>query len=176
MHITYRNLSIRNATPADAELLCNWWNDGKVMAHAGFPDGLNTTPEAVASRLLSDSDDTGRRLIIETDGLPAGEMSYRNLGGGKAEIGIKICDWSRQNRGYGSLLLQMLIGSLFHDFGYTAVVCDTNLNNERAQHVYEKLGFRKLRGNRDAGRDQRGEWQSFVDYELSPADFQWLPG
>lgn len=37
------NICIRNATSDDAETLCIWWNDGSVMAHAGFPNGLYAT-------------------------------------------------------------------------------------------------------------------------------------
>lgn len=33
------NLAIRITTREDAALLCKWWSDGKVMAHAGFPNG-----------------------------------------------------------------------------------------------------------------------------------------
>lgn len=43
MHLQYRDLAIRNAAPADVPLLVKWWNDGAVMAHAGFPNGLHTT-------------------------------------------------------------------------------------------------------------------------------------
>ncbi|MBO4685706.1 MAG: GNAT family N-acetyltransferase [Lachnospiraceae bacterium] len=64
----------------------------------------------------------------------------------------------------------MLIAELFAR-GYEKIVLDTNLKNERAQHVYEMLGFRKLRVNIDSWRDQLGELQSSVDYELVPADF-----
>jgi ribosomal protein S18 acetylase RimI-like enzyme len=46
------------------------------------------------------------------------------------------------------------------------IVLDTNLKNTRAQHVYEKLGFRKMRVNVDSWQDQLGQWQSTVDYEL----------
>ena len=80
MLLTNTNLKIRNATAEDAELLCQWWNDGRVMAHAGFPNGLNTTPLEIAKALSADSDDTCRRLIIEVDGSPVGEISYRNKG------------------------------------------------------------------------------------------------
>jgi hypothetical protein len=31
---------IRNAYARDAKILSEWWNNGEVMAHAGFPDGL----------------------------------------------------------------------------------------------------------------------------------------
>ena len=41
MQIKKGNLLIRSATPCDAAILCKWWNDGKVMAHAGFPKGVS---------------------------------------------------------------------------------------------------------------------------------------
>ncbi|WP_438446465.1 GNAT family N-acetyltransferase [Gorillibacterium sp. sgz5001074] len=43
---------------------------------------------------------------------------------------------------------------------------DTNLSNERAQHVYEKLGFRRTAVRIDSWRDQLGNLQSSVEYEL----------
>jgi RimJ/RimL family protein N-acetyltransferase len=171
MRTTYNNLTIRNAEESDSEILAKWWNDGAVMAHAGFPNGLGTTAEKIAADIATDSDDTRRRLIIELDGTPIGEMSYHNLGDNIAEIGIKICDFSQQEKGYGRVLLSMLISTLFHDYGYKKIVLDTNLKNSRAQHVYEKLGFRKLRVNVDAWKDQVGQMQSVVDYELLPEEF-----
>ena len=47
MNLQYSNLTIRTAVPADAEQLAAWWNDGAVMAHAGFPLGLGITEEKV---------------------------------------------------------------------------------------------------------------------------------
>ena len=44
--IQYENLTIRQAEVADAKQLAAWWNDGAVMAHAGFPNGLGTTEGA----------------------------------------------------------------------------------------------------------------------------------
>ncbi len=175
MYLTHNDLVIRNATAQDAPQLAAWWNDGAVMVHAGFPNGLGTTAQAIAESLAADSDDTRRRLIIEQATVPIGEMSYRNVGGGTAEIGIKICDFTRQNKGLGKVLLSMLITSLFHDYGYEKIVLDTNLTNTRAQHVYEQLGFTKLRVNTDSWRDQLGRLQSSVDYELTEDGFvSWL--
>lgn len=37
MLLKHNNLIIRNATVDDAFQLALWWNDGKVMEHAGFP-------------------------------------------------------------------------------------------------------------------------------------------
>lgn len=171
MILEHKNLVIRNAAAGDARQLAAWWNDGKVMAHAGFPNGTGQTAQEIAASLEKDTDETHRRLIIEVDNAPAGEMNYRNLGGQTAEIGVKICDFSRQDKGLGKILLSMLIAFLFEDKGYRKIVLDTNLNNKRAQHVYERLGFRKLRVVENAWKDQLGEWQSSVEYELVPEDF-----
>lgn len=91
MELKHHNITIRNAVPEDALLLAAWWNDGAVMAHAGFPNGLGTTAEKVAQELAQDSDNTRRRLILLFGQVPIGEMVYRNLGNQAAEIGIKIC-------------------------------------------------------------------------------------
>ena len=170
MNLVLNDICIRNAVETDCQQLTDWWNDGKVMAHAGFPNGLGTTTEEVAMQISAEQDDRGRTLIIESCGKPIGEMNYHRLDGNVAEIGIKICDFDYQEKGLGPIALSMLIKELFST-GFEKIILDTNLNNERAQHVYEKLGFKKLRINIDAWEDQLGVMQSSVDYELTPEEF-----
>ena len=158
--IQYENLTIRQAEVADAKQLAAWWNDGAVMAHAG----LGTTEEEIIERFGN-----GCMVIEESDRL-IGECNYRNIADGVAEIGIKICETDCQNRGVGRKVLSMLIGWLFRN-GYSKIVLDTNLANTRAQHVYESLGFCKVRTNIDSWKDQLGQLQSSVDYELVEKDF-----
>ena len=160
MQMQYKNLTIRDAVAADAAQLAAWWNDGAVMAHAGFPLGLGTTVEKVIAGLGNG------RLVLEENERLIGEACYRKVGEGIAEIGIKICETDCQNRGLGRIILSMLIAWLF-ERGYEKIVLDTNLTNLRAQHVYESLGFRKLRINYDSWTDQLGNKQSAVDYELT---------
>ena len=170
MRIEYGNLTIRNAGAQDAAQLAAWWNDGKVMAHAGFPNGLGITPEEIMQKLAGDDDNMHRRLILECGGRAIGEMNYRNQMDRSAEIGIKICDFSMQEKGLGRQYLSMLIGALF-DMGYERICLDTNLKNIRAQHVYEKLGFEKIRVRENSWQDQLGAWQSAVDYALTQKNF-----
>jgi RimJ/RimL family protein N-acetyltransferase len=152
MELRQENLLIRYATISDAKILCTWWNDGKIMAHAGFPNGINTTEETIKKQILEESDETTRRWIIEIDGEPSGEMNYRNKGNGTAEIGIKICDFSKQEKGYGTTLLRMFIRYLFEQLNYEKIILDTKPNNQRAQHVYEKIGFTKTEMDENAVR------------------------
>jgi len=170
LHIKNEKLTIRDAVPSDATILCAWWNDGKVMAHAGFPKGLNTSALKVTKQILK-SNDQFRLLIIETEGIPIGETNYRLINPETAEIGIKICDFGFQGKGYGPILIQMLLEHLFVQLCLERVILDTNLKNVRAQHVYEKCGFKKIRVNPDAWKDQEGVWQTSVDYELTKNDF-----
>lgn len=87
---------------ADAELVTAWWNDGAVMAHAGFPNGLGTTIEDVIAGLGDGS------LVLEEGERLIDEACYRKVGEGIAEIGIKICETDCQNRGLGRVILSML--------------------------------------------------------------------
>ena len=90
--IQYENLTIRQAEASDAKQLAAWWNDGAVMAHAGFPNGVGTTEAEVIKGLGKGS------LVIEENHRLIGECNYRDLGDGVAEIGIKICEPDGQNR------------------------------------------------------------------------------
>lgn len=171
MSICLDGIRIRNAVSADGQQLADWWNNGAVMAHAGFPDGIGTTPDKVSREIAQESDEKGRTLIIEYFGLSIGEMNYRNLGDGKAEIGIKICEFDYQSKGLGRIILSMFIKELY-SMGFTRIVLDTNLNNLRARHVYESLGFQKISVNTDAWTDQLGNLQSSVDYELKRECFR----
>ena len=136
------------------------------MAHAGFPLGLGTTVEKEAARLPSPG-----RLMLEYKNQPIGEMNWRDVGENAAEIGIKICESTFQEQGLGRIYLSLLIKELFSR-GFARIVLDTNLNNTRAQHVYEKLGFRKVAIRENSWHDQLGNPQSAVDYALTPEDFR----
>ena len=180
MYLKNGNLVIRSAEIKDAVQLNTWWNDGAVMAHAGFPNGLGEALEDNIAGIKKNEKYLSQRCIIEIDSVLAGEMSYYLLEGNTAEIGIKICETAYQNQGYGSKLIWMLITYLFEDevlkekFPVHRIILDTNLKNERAQHVYEKLGFIKLRVNYGAWKDQLGVLQDSVDYEMTKEQFEQL--
>lgn len=169
MRLEREHICIRTAVAEDAAQLTTWWNDGSVMAHAGFPLGLGTTVEEVTRKLL-DENYNGMRLILEWNGTPIGEMCYRDMDDSSVDIGIKICNPDFQEKGIGRVALSMLIRHLF-SMGFSKIVLDTNLKNLRAQHVYEKLGFRKTAVMMDFWKNQVGEMESAVAYELTENTF-----
>jgi len=176
MTLTKDNITIRSATLADAPLLNTWWNDGAVMAHAGFPQGLGQSMEETRQQIAAYEGKLSQLCIIEIDGQPVGELSF-SIGQNEAQTGFKICDSSQQNRGFGRQIIWMTFTYLFTDEALNSrmpihrIFWDTNLNNKRAQHVYESLGATRLRVVEHAFTDQVGIPQSAVEYELTRENF-----
>ena len=69
MELRQDPLLIRSALSKDAAQLAAWWNDGAVMAHAGFPNGIGTDVDTVQKQLFNT--DT-HRLIVEFEGSTVG--------------------------------------------------------------------------------------------------------
>lgn len=176
VQITKGNIKIRSATLADAPLLNAWWNDGAVMAHAGFPKGLGQSLEETRQQIASYAGKLSQLCIIEIGGRPVGELSF-GIGQNEAQTGFKICDSSQQNRGFGKQIIWMTFTYLFLDEALNSkmpihrIFWDTNLKNKRAQHVYESLGAVRLRVVENAFTDQLGEPQNAVEYELTREAF-----
>src|SRR5690554_6411552 len=159
MIITKDNLTIRSAEQKDAIILTMWWNDGNVMEHAGFPLGINQSIPTTIKQINRNKDIHSQLCIIEVDNKRIGEINYK-IEGKVAEIGIKICDFNYHNQGIGTKALKLLIKYLFENFNIDKIVLDTNLKNKRAQHVYEKIGFVKVRVREHSWKNQLGEVQS----------------
>lgn len=154
----------------DVAILSKWWADGKVMAHAGFPNGLETDELQLANRIKFQNEKVLPKnllMIIElSNQYPIGEMNYREISAGVFEIGIKICVFEEQSKGYGAKAINLLIKYLKKELNANKIVLDTNLNNVRAQNFYKRLGFKQVEVIRDSWKDQLGKLQSAVVFEM----------
>lgn len=178
MKIEKDKIIIRSANTNDASKLNKWWNDGRVMEHAGFPKGLGQSLEETIDNIRNWEGKLSQLCIIEIDGKAVGELSYRIKGDGAAYPGWKICDFSYQNQGFGPKIITMLLEFLFKDsninskFPIDRVVWDTILENKRAQYIYEnKIGARQIGIQENAWKDQEGNWRTSVEYEISREEF-----
>lgn len=170
MNLKYNEILIRNASLEDVPKLLKWWNDGRVMEHAGFPLGLNTTDNRVIQNIKNHDMINNALLIIEYKKFPIGELNYRKLDQKSVEIGIKICEEEYQNRGLGKIILSLLISELFSK-GFEKIVLSITMENKRAHHVYEKLGFVNTEIKENSWTDQLGNIRSSVIYELIEENF-----
>ncbi len=178
MRIEKDNIVIRSATLDDAAQLNKWWNDGRVMEHAGFPNGIGESLDDTTANIRSREGKLSQLCIIEIDGKPVGELNYKIGDDGAAYPGWKICDFDSQNKGYGSKIIMMLFEFIFTDedinskFPIEKIVWDTMLENKRTQHVYEdKIGAKRTGILKDAWIDQLGNPRSAVLYEIGKEDF-----
>lgn len=174
MRIENENIVIRSVDLKDAVQLNKWWNDGEVMEHAGFPNGLGQSLEETTNEIKSWEGKLSQLCIIEIDGKAVGELSYRIKDDGMAYPGWKICDSKYQNHGYGPKIINMLLEFLFTNneinkvFPIKEVKWDTMLENKRARYVYEyKIKARKIGTNKNSWKDQLGNRRSSVDYSIS---------
>jgi len=177
MRIEKDDIVIRSAVAGDAVLLKNWWNDGSVMEHAGFPKGLGTTTGEVLDRIAVNKESIGKFCVIEIDGKAVGELNYK-IKEGIAYPGWKICEKDYQNKGYGTRIILMLLEFIFTDkkLNSSGVInCirwDTMLENVRAQHVYEnKIGAAKTAVVKNAWKGQLGVLRTAVNYEITREAF-----
>ena len=167
--LKYENLLLRKAEVEDALQLVSWWNDGEVMAHAGFPNGVGVQVDEVVA-LIKKNSKNRCQYILDIDGIPVGEMHYRKKEDVSAEIGIKICNKNLHNKGMGKKALSLLINHLFDEHQCQTLLVNVSKKNKVAQHVYEQLGFKEKNALKKIS-DKYLDKNSSVKYELSSVDF-----
>ena len=167
MKLFYKNIILRDARESDAKDLMRWWNDGEVMEHAGFPHGLNKSEEDIIEQ-INTIPFHKHLFIIEIDGNKVGEANI-TINNTEGELGIKICEKDYRQKGYGRLILSMMIEKLFESVDI--IKLDTNYKNKRARHVYESLGFKLDTIKANGFIDQLGNPQDVVYYRLNKEDF-----
>ena len=88
------------------------------------------------------------------------DPDYRN-----AAIDIFVADaW--QGRGVGPEAMRTLIGYLVDELGHHRLTVDPAAANERAIHVYERLGFRLVGTMHAYEREPDGTWRDALLMEL----------
>lgn len=110
--------------------------------------------------------------IIEFNDITIGVINYRKIDEDTVEIGIKICDYSYRNKGYGTIILSLFIDTIFNVLNFKKIILDTNFINIPAQKLYHSIGFKQVRINKDAWKNRLGELQSSIEYELDQNNFK----
>ncbi len=168
------DLTIRNAKVSDIEQFVTWWEDGEVMAHAGFPNGLKVDrDELKLKHIINNASGIEQlRLVVLYKGKPIGEASYRLVSKQVYDFGIKICDVNYQNLGIGTRAIDLMMTLIINDLKAKRIVLSTTPENARARKVYERLGFIQTDLKEGSWVDQLGNKRSSVHYELNIDDFR----
>lgn len=73
------------------------------------------------------------------------EYDYDNRNENVFGIDLFIGENQLWNAGYGTTILKLCLEYLFNVESADAVIIDPHCDNERATHVYEKIGFKKIK-------------------------------
>ncbi len=172
--LTGEKVRIRLADEDDADMLADWWADGDIMEHAGFPEGIATDRDRLKKRLRRQQDDKrAHRVYILEDasGTAVGEMSSSFKDDATGVVGIKICEVAAQGKGLGPDALKTMMAHVLFDLGAERIELDTMVENTRAQHVYESLGFDRTAVRKDVWTDQLGRKRTSVEYRITKDAF-----
>ncbi len=132
---------------SDADLLYTFFQMLGKQTRAWFRPHTPWT-HAVAQDLAAQAEDPDfiRFLILaERDGKeePAGYGFYENLQSARLVLGVAVAD-AYQDCGLGQVIMQHL-QDVARQLGKRRIILTVDGDNERAQHVYAKLGFTMTR-------------------------------
>jgi aminoglycoside 6'-N-acetyltransferase len=109
------------------------------------------------------------KLTITVEGEVAGFVQYaeeRDPDYRHADVDIFLGP-GHQDRGLGTEAMRVVIRHLLDDRGHHRLTLSTSPTNERAIHVYEKVGFRRVGVHHRAVWDRaEGEWVDELLMEL----------
>lgn len=163
---------------ANAETLRGWLNDPAVnewLISSQLP--LSSEQElaffelterewnaGTAYRFEIHAADDGR--LIGICGLDAVSLLHR-----RGEVGIFIGSVADQNRGYGRDAIVTLLRFGFERLGLHSVAIKANVENERAVHLYDSIGFTETGRERECAF-MRGRFRDHVCYDMLEDEFR----
>ncbi|MBI2338591.1 GNAT family N-acetyltransferase [Candidatus Daviesbacteria bacterium] len=150
-NIIQRNkVILRPMREENFEIMFKWLNDIEVMRYwygRDKPRSLDWIRKHFTPSIKGQTNST--YWIIESDSEPVGYVcntAEKNDNGeflGKVEVDILIGDKSRWEKGIGSDALKAMIDYAFNIQKAERVFLTPRVTNNRAIHVYEKVGFKK---------------------------------
>jgi len=148
----------------------HWFNDPEVLAFFGRYQPMSLAEEEKwYEAMLSDS--SVRNLAVEFEGRHVGGCGFGRIDGrnASAEVGLFIGLPELWDQGLGYDALRALLRFGFEQMNLHRIYLRVFAGNERAVHLYEKLGFQREGCWRDAefrhGRYHDMLWMSVLREE-----------
>ncbi|GGB59397.1 acetyltransferase [Lentibacillus populi] len=163
-------VKLRKMTIEDADLYHTWRNDMEVM-HSTNPSLdvylIEETREFVDKVILGSPFAKSYIMIEKGDKRPIGIISLINIDykNRNAECIIDIGEKEYWGKGYGSEGLKLLLNYVFYEMNLHRVSLKVFSFNDRAIHLYTKMGF-KQEGNSRQSLFREGEWYDIIHMGL----------
>lgn len=149
------SISARLIDRKDKAFLLKWLTDPIVLE---FYEGRDKKYNENEIEIYFYSESNEIQLMIEFDNKPIGyiqyykidnngyiEYEYENKNENVFGIDLFIGEHQLWNKGHGTKILKICLEFLFNEKNADAIIIDPHSENERAIHVYEKIGFKKIK-------------------------------
>lgn len=119
------------------------------------------------------NDPTCLYLIAKRGADPVGYVILRGVSGAQPVIELKRIVVHQRDAGHGQSVLAHLLHKLFEEMKAHRVWLDVIDTNDRAMHVYRKLGFQE-EGRLRSAVLRKGEWRDLVVFGLLDSEYRSL--
>jgi len=171
-----KKVIIRQLEMGDEKWIHQWRNHGKGNEYCAFPFGFMLSQEAYRFEVKKQIEEQQvfpkekMFMICKKENLaPIGDVSYRNWNprNRSVEFGIEIGQVDERSKGYGYDALVHFIDFLFRHLNLNRIELTTLADNEKAQNLYRKLGFKNSGTMREASFDSRtGKYMDVVYMDI----------
>ncbi|WP_368654632.1 GNAT family N-acetyltransferase [Ornithinibacillus sp. 4-3] len=163
-------IKLRKVTKEDTELYHKWRNDIEVIQSTNpsldvYP--INATQEFVDHVILGSSTAKSYIMVEKENEISIGIVSLINIDykNRNAECIIDIGEKEYWGKGYGSEGLKLLLDYAFYEMNLHRVSLNVFSFNDRAIHLYTKIGFQQ-EGNSRQSLFRNGKWHDIIHMGL----------
>lgn len=110
-------------------------------------------------------------MIAKRGEEPVGYVILRGILGSDPVVELKRIVITKTDAGHGQGVMGLLMHKVFDDIGAHRLWLDVIDDNERAQHVYRKLGFVEEGRLRSASK-RKGAWHDLVLFGMLKSEWQ----
>lgn len=153
--ISTGDISIRPMKASDFDLVAKWLSDPRVFEFIhGKPKDLTWVKKKYGPRIAKKEKINSN--IIEYKNKPVGYIQYFDIKPYEKDyemenandiwaIDLWIGEPNFWDKGIGSKALKLIMEHIFKDKKAKKIIIDPHIDNSRAIHVYEKVGFKKVK-------------------------------
>jgi RimJ/RimL family protein N-acetyltransferase len=157
------NVILREQREEDAEFFAYWFNQPEIMFQCGFTETTDLETEKKYINEYHRSDDSDWYTITDTEGNVIGETGLLRMfpAWNSTDLTIIIPDPARQDKGYGSEAIRLMLDLAFRKYGMNRVAIGVVGLNTRALEFYTKAGFIQ-EGIEEQGYFYNGKYSDFI--------------
>jgi len=166
---------LREIEKKDLEKINEWRNDPELIELLGAPFRyinldvdlkwyeayMNNRGNAVRCAITKEDEDNILGLVSLVS------INYMNQ---SAEFHIMIGDKANQGQGVGTFAINEMLNHAFNNMNLQRIELTVLEDNERAKHVYEKLGF-VYEGRKRKARYKNGKFVDMLMYSILKTEF-----